>query len=354
MRARDIKRSNRLNIMSAILKHDSLSRIEIAHEVGLSPSTVSGLVAGLMDDGYLVETGARTSTGGRSRVELALNKELGSIAVVEVGRSQVRLVLFDMGLGQRDELTLEHEFASGNDLLALILAGLSALTSKADVDLPEVVGMGLLFQRDQDASGLNVMYSTGISSATIPLATALFTQLRIPVIEEYAPESTAVTALDRMKQERTSGAYLSLGAEVLASVVVRGAPVPLRGGIFANVEPLLGAMTREEAAPASAATSEIEATPEDARQLAGAKPVAPERLAQAIGLLYTLFPLDMVVIAGPRELVSERFIKATEGALHRCLEGATVPWLEWLHLNGTGSLTRTCAGHVRRTVLLQE
>ena len=71
MRLKDIKKNNRINVMSAILKHESLSRIEIAHETNLSPSTVSGLVSGLIDEGYLVETGARTITAGRSRVELA-------------------------------------------------------------------------------------------------------------------------------------------------------------------------------------------------------------------------------------------------------------------------------------------
>lgn len=344
MRLKDIKKNNRINVISAILKHDALSRIEIAHETSLSPSTVSGLVSGLIDEGYLVETGARAATAGRSRVALAVNKDLGSIAVVEISRTQVRLALFDVALGELDSVVLSHDYASGNDLFALILAGISALANKEGQ--PKLLGMGLLFQRDMDASEFNVMYSTGISSANIPLATALFTQLRIPVIEEYTQDYTAARALERMKEDQTSGAYISLGADVLASVVVKGAPVHLKSGAFANLAPLLEGMS--VSCDADAETAEV--IPHDAAHVS----VTPERLAYVVSVLCTLFPLDMVVFSGPQETMTERFIAATEGALHRCLNGAQAPWLEWLHLNGSGSLSATCADHVRRTILLQE
>ena len=93
-----------------------------------------------------------------------------------------------------------------------------------------------------------------------------------------------------------------------------------------------------------------EVIPRDAAHVS----VTPERLAYVVSVLCTLFPLDMVVFSGPQETMTERFIAATEGALHRCLNGAQAPWLEWLHLNGSGSLSATCADHVRRTILLQE
>ncbi|HIR90930.1 MAG TPA: winged helix-turn-helix domain-containing protein [Candidatus Limicola stercorigallinarum] len=344
MRLKDIKKNNRSNVMSAILKHESLSRIEIAHETNLSPSTVSGLVSGLIDEGYLVETGARTITAGRSRVELAVNKDLGTIAVVEIARTQVRLALFDVALGELDAVVLSHDYTSGNDLFALILAGINALANKDGQS--KLLGMGLLFQRDMDSSEFNVMYSTGIHSANIPLATALFTQLRIPVIEEYVQDYTASRALERMQEDHTSGAYISLGEDVLATVVVQGAPVHLKNGAFANLAPLMegvSAQTESALAPAESNQHEI---PEAL--------VAPERLAYVVSVLCALFPLDMVVFSGPQETMTERFISATERALHRCLNGAQAPWLEWLHLNGTGSLSATCADHVRRTILLQE
>lgn len=351
MRARDIKKNNRLSVISAILKHESLSRIEIAHETKLSPSTVTGLVNGLIDDGYLVETGARSTTAGRSRVELAVNRGLGSIAVVEVARKGVRLALFDFALGELDSVTLSSGFASGNDLLALILAGLNMLVGSGDDARSHLLGMGLLFQRDMDASEFNVMYSTGISSENIPLTSALFTQLRIPVIEEYTQEYTAAKALERMKEERASGACISLGEEVLASVVVKGAPVHLKNGAFANLEPLMAAV---EVFREGCAAGDDGECGQAIKHSSGETTCYPEQLARAVGVLCTLFPLDLIVFAGPREVVTERFITATEGALHRCLDGAAIPWLEWLHLSGSGSLSRTCADHVRQTILLQE
>ena len=93
---KDMKRENRRLVLQEVLEHDNLSRIELAQQSELSPSTVSSLVSELLEEAVLIETGELASTGGRKRTGLTINPDYASIAVVDVKRSGAILRMFDM------------------------------------------------------------------------------------------------------------------------------------------------------------------------------------------------------------------------------------------------------------------
>ena len=51
-----------MTVIRTILEKGELSRIELAHETQLSPSTVSALVGELLEEGILAESGQRAIT----------------------------------------------------------------------------------------------------------------------------------------------------------------------------------------------------------------------------------------------------------------------------------------------------
>lgn len=55
---RDVKRRNRHVIIQSIMDSGLLSRVEISQKTGLAPSTVSTLVAELLEQGLLTEGGS--------------------------------------------------------------------------------------------------------------------------------------------------------------------------------------------------------------------------------------------------------------------------------------------------------
>lgn len=94
---KDIKRRNRHVILQTVLDNKKLSRVEIAQKTELAPSTVSALVAEMIEQGYLIESGSQI-TAGRSRTELTLNPDYGTIAVLEINRKGIELSIYDMAL----------------------------------------------------------------------------------------------------------------------------------------------------------------------------------------------------------------------------------------------------------------
>ena len=119
----DVKRRNRQVIIQTILENDGLSRVEIAQRTELSPSTVSTLVAELIGEGILTESGSHTTTAGRSRTGLTINAGFGAVAVVEIGRKESSMTLFDMALHPLATRILAQEYLAGNELYETIVRG---------------------------------------------------------------------------------------------------------------------------------------------------------------------------------------------------------------------------------------
>ena len=208
----DVKRRNRQVIIQTILENDGLSRVEIAQRTELSPSTVSTLVAELIGEGILTESGSHTTTAGRSRTGLTINAGFGAVAVVEIGRKESSMTIFDMALRPLVTSVLAQEYLAGNELFETIV---EAIHTSCAGKLP-LAGIGLLFQEDMRESDFHVMYSTGIASANITLKEALTSQLRVPVVEEFSQSYTVKQALaERPDPAKRNSAHVSVGSSPL-------------------------------------------------------------------------------------------------------------------------------------------
>ena len=221
---KDVKHRNRQVIVEAVMENSGLSRVEIAQKTELAASTVSSLVGELLSEGILTEAGTIT-TAGRSRTELTVNPEYGSIAVVEVSRKETCITCFDMLLKPVRTAVLSRFYVSGNDLLDLISGAIGAWQE----ELPPIIGIGLLFQEDMRESDFRVMYSTGLSADSITLKEALLTQYKVPIEEEYSVAYTVTNALAREADlDARNSAHISVGSRVMANITLDGREVPVR------------------------------------------------------------------------------------------------------------------------------
>lgn len=338
----DMKKQNRRVLLQTVLEHESLSRIEIANLTELSPSTVSGLVSELLEEGLLVESGVRVATGGRSRTALTVNRDRGVVAVAEIGRKSSRLILFDLALQVKQSVVLAEQYLSSNELLTEITRVLFNLLGHEAIRQGALMGIGLLFQKDMRPSDFNVVYSTGFSSASITLVEALRTQFRVPVLEEYSQNYTAAQAMRGMKEEKVNSAHIAVGAAVVASVNIDGRPIPLKNGVIADMTPL---MTPETQLELKSGESGEEATSLNREQ--------PGLLARQIGamtaILCTLFNLDVVFLSGTAAH-TQGFLSTVEGYVKTALQADDAPRFELLRKND-GDTIKLFADTVRQKAL---
>ena len=95
---RDLRKSNRSRALWQVFLNGPLTRQEVGTVAGLSPATVSNLVAALVAEGVVVEVGLEDSNGGRPRGLLQVNPGYGYVIGVDVGETAFLVELFDFGL----------------------------------------------------------------------------------------------------------------------------------------------------------------------------------------------------------------------------------------------------------------
>ncbi|HVU52116.1 MAG TPA: ROK family transcriptional regulator [Polyangia bacterium] len=94
--AAGMRAQNSSLLLKVIWRERHISRADIARVTGLSPSTVSAIVAGLQQAGLVRETGAGLSRGGRRPTMIGFCDDVFALVGVEIGASHVTVVVTDL------------------------------------------------------------------------------------------------------------------------------------------------------------------------------------------------------------------------------------------------------------------
>ena len=229
---KDIAYSNKRAVIQALCEKNALSRVELARELSLSPSTVTTIVQDLLQSKMVEESSERVVTAGRSKTLLQLAPEFGLLGLIRVSRQSQELILVDMTLNAHARITLSEEAPSGETLLEGIEAALTDLI----VDGAILKGIGVLLEGDVLESELSVMYSTGHDSATISLVQALKSTFRV-VVKQFEQSDFALSHAESTDniEDVSSYLHLSFGPRVVAQVVCDNAPLPMKEGLNADI-----------------------------------------------------------------------------------------------------------------------
>ena len=109
---KDIAYSNKRAVIQALCEKNALSRVELARELSLSPSTVTTIVQDLLQSKMVEESSERVVTAGRSKTLLQLAPEFGLLGLIRVSRQSQELVLVDMALNEYARTTRPNSGAS--------------------------------------------------------------------------------------------------------------------------------------------------------------------------------------------------------------------------------------------------
>jgi glucokinase-like ROK family protein len=146
---RSLRELNSRRVIDALRERGTASRAEIARATGLSRSTVSSIVAELLNAG-LVEEGAEGTgvahgeQGGRPPVLLSLKSTAGMALGVDFGHTHMRVALSDLShevLAESwQELDVDHSAEEGLDAAANLVA---EVLKEAGADRDRVLGVGM-------------------------------------------------------------------------------------------------------------------------------------------------------------------------------------------------------------------
>lgn len=112
--------TTRAQVFAAVLTTGPLSRTDLARRTGLSQSTVTKAVNPLVEAGYLVEAGERSSGGGRPHQLLRVARDRHMVIGAKLAPEHVTAVLTDLeaGVVARARVPLDGDHRPGPTLAA--------------------------------------------------------------------------------------------------------------------------------------------------------------------------------------------------------------------------------------------
>lgn len=131
-------------VLTLIRQAGPISRAEIAHRAHLSRSTVSSIIADLLEAGLVREVGTGDSRGGRRPILLEFNGQAGYIVGVDLGVTHLLVMVTDLEaqpvVRLADSFSVEEGPEAG---MARILQRIEQAVEQANLDMDQIVGIGI-------------------------------------------------------------------------------------------------------------------------------------------------------------------------------------------------------------------
>ncbi len=207
-------------VLKTVYDQPLVSRADIARHTALSRTTVSDVVAGLLEDGLVHETGLGPSAGGKPPTLLAFVADARLLVCLDLGNSQLRGALVDMRGQIRHERTLPLNDRDGETVLGQVYELIDGLA--ASTDRP-ILGIGIGTPGLIDARQGIVRSAVNMDWTDLPLRKLLQDRYHLPA---YVVNDSHAAAL----AEYTFGSHdhapnlvvIKIGRGISAGIVLNG------------------------------------------------------------------------------------------------------------------------------------
>ena len=223
-----VKSHNLSTVLLALLRHEHISRVRLAEMIGLSTTTITNLIAELLEQGIVVEEGTekrgRRRRVGRPRTALQLVPEARYAVGIHIGVGSVRVGVADLRAHLLSRLTLDHPLErAAEEVLAETAALVREAITQSGINLQDLVGVGV------GASGL-VNWRTGVNMVApnlgwrdVPIRNRFAEYLGLPVCVDNNVRAMALgEALFGAGQDVRALAFVYARIGVGAGFVVGG------------------------------------------------------------------------------------------------------------------------------------
>jgi len=138
-----LKTINRVSILNAIKSHGPIARTDIAELTGLSPATVTGITAELIDDGLIFAKQEGASRGGRRPILLALNSQGAYVVGIKLAEEHATLALTDLNAEIVTKQTVQLTVRDPQGVSHLLAENVQRLLGAAQINSDRLLGVGV-------------------------------------------------------------------------------------------------------------------------------------------------------------------------------------------------------------------
>jgi N-acetylglucosamine repressor len=218
-----IKRINKMAILRFVQQNEPASRYEIAQACGLSNSTVSTLVAELMDIGIVKNVGEGPSIGGRRPVVLGINEGAGHVIAVDVGSTTITCGRVDLHAKIHDKLTIRASSKPAESLAATVKLVETVYEHALSQDSPPILGVGVATTGYVRPSTGIVVSASNLGWRDVDLGREISAATALPTLVD---NNVNAAALGELYYGQGAGTlnfiYVAIGNGIGAGIVIDG------------------------------------------------------------------------------------------------------------------------------------
>ncbi|MBE1489073.1 ROK family transcriptional regulator [Plantactinospora soyae] len=180
---RIVRQRNRSALLSKLFLEGPLTRQDLSRSTGLSQPAVSNVVGDLIGSGLVVEAGAVESDGGRPSMMLRVAPRYALVAGVDVGETRVRVELFDLAMTMlaSADYPIDEAGPEPATVVRHILAGLAAVTERAEVSRSDILGIGIGVSGVVVQGGEAIVHAQTLGWHGVPLERLIRAEVDLPV-----------------------------------------------------------------------------------------------------------------------------------------------------------------------------
>lgn len=217
-----IKRENKDLVLQLIKNNTSLSRADIAQISGLNKGTVSSLVAELIDEKLIEETGPGESSGGRRPVMLQFNEQAGCVIAIDLGVNYILGILTDLQGNILEQKKHPYIPTSTEQTINNLKQYIEDLLSKAPSTPYGVVGIGIGAPGIVDKNS-SVVLAPNLGWKNSSLKNELESYFSIPVlIENEANAGAYGEKMFGLGKNIDDLVYISTGMGIGTGIIIDG------------------------------------------------------------------------------------------------------------------------------------
>ena len=176
-----IRAINRSTILNSIKTNGAIPRAEIARLTGLSPATVTGITAELIQDNLVFEKESGDSSGGRRPIMLAINPNGGCVVGIKVMEDHALGALTDLEASLLGKQSYPLSDTSPEGISRSLSELVADLLKMSENPAPNLMGVGVGLAGIVDAGQGLVRQSPFFGWDDVPLRDMIQNLVNVPV-----------------------------------------------------------------------------------------------------------------------------------------------------------------------------
>ena len=197
-----------------------ISRADVARQTGLTRTTVSDVVAGLLDEGVVREIGRGQSTGGKAPILIEVDEDARLVVGLDLGEEHFAGSLVNLRGDIRRTVELPVAGRDGDDAVQLVFELLDALLDGVNAPL---LGIGIGTPGLVDSRTGTIRRAVNLDWRDLPLGEIVADRYDVPVNVANDSQAAALAEYTYAGESRVPNLIaIRVGRGVGAGLILRG------------------------------------------------------------------------------------------------------------------------------------